>query len=110
MKPFTILPNIFLRQISITNVDGPMDGCWYDSFYHCILNIGDNKFDLERSADVIKRQGELMGTTNIVNYLTNHDHNYLMVEPRIAKFSTQKHSSESSWEPSYCCRQQNMYH
>jgi len=21
---------------SITNVDGPMDGCWHD-FYHCIL-------------------------------------------------------------------------
>jgi 1,4-alpha-glucan branching enzyme len=59
-----------------------MDGCWHDSFYHCVLeHICGDTFDLERLKDVLdaKRQG-FMGATNIVNYLTNHDHNHVMAE------------------------------
>jgi 1,4-alpha-glucan branching enzyme len=59
-----------------------MDACWHDSFYHCVLeHICGDTFDLERLKDVIdcKRQG-FMGATNVVNYLTNHDHNHVLAE------------------------------
>ena len=82
MKPFYNVAEHIPETPSITNADGPMDGCWHDSFYHCILeHICGDTFDLERLKDVIdcKRQG-FSGATNVVNYLTNHDHNHLMVE------------------------------
>jgi len=52
---------------------------------------------------------KLYGYPNIVNYLTNHDHNHLMVELGDREIFDAEHSSESSWEPSYC-RQQSAYH
>ncbi|MBD2089141.1 alpha amylase C-terminal domain-containing protein [Microcoleus sp. FACHB-1515] len=82
MKPFYNVAEHIPETTSITNVDGPMDGCWHDSFYHCILeHICGDTFDLERLKDAIdaKRQG-FMGTTNIVNYLTNHDHDRVLAE------------------------------
>ncbi|MBD2524647.1 alpha-amylase family glycosyl hydrolase [Nostoc sp. FACHB-133] len=81
-KPFYNVAEHIPETTSITNADGPMDGCWHDSFYHCILeHICGDTFDLERLKDVIdcKRQG-FLGATNVVNYLTNHDHNHIMVE------------------------------
>jgi 1,4-alpha-glucan branching enzyme len=81
-KPFYTIAEYVPEDTSITNLDGPMDGCWHDSFYHCIIPqlCGDN-FDLERLKDVIdgKRQG-FMGATNVVNYLSNHDHNHVFAE------------------------------
>jgi 1,4-alpha-glucan branching enzyme len=59
-----------------------MDGCWHDSFYHTVkAHICGDRFDLEELKNVIdcKRQG-FLGTTNIINYLTNHDHERLMAE------------------------------
>lgn len=81
MKPFYNIAEHIPETTSITNADGPMDACWHDSFYHCVLEHICGEFDLERLKDVIdcKRQG-FMGTTNVINYLTNHDHNHLMVE------------------------------
>ncbi|MBW4596764.1 MAG: alpha amylase C-terminal domain-containing protein [Brasilonema angustatum HA4187-MV1] len=82
MKPFYNIAEHIPETTSITNADGPMDGCWHDSFYHCIKDhICGKTFDLERLKDAIdaKRQG-FMGATNVVNYLTNHDHDRLMVE------------------------------
>ncbi|NES94634.1 MAG: alpha-amylase, partial [Desertifilum sp. SIO1I2] len=81
-KPFYNVAEHIPETTSITNFDGPMDGCWHDSFYHCVLeHICGDTFDLERLKDVIdcKRQG-FMGATNVVNYLTNHDHNHVMAE------------------------------
>ncbi|MGM3307770.1 alpha-amylase family glycosyl hydrolase [Anabaena sp. WFMT] len=82
MKPFYTVAEHIPETPSITNADGPMDGCWHDSFRHVItVHICGDTFDLESLKDVIdcKRQG-FMGATNVVNYLTNHDHNHLMVE------------------------------
>jgi 1,4-alpha-glucan branching enzyme len=82
MKPFYNVAEHIPETPSITNIDGPMDGCWHDSFYHTILeHICGDTFDLERLKDVLdaKRQG-FMGATNVVNYLTNHDHNHVMAE------------------------------
>jgi 1,4-alpha-glucan branching enzyme len=66
---------------SITHLSGPMDGCWHDSFYHTMkAHLCGDVFDLEQLKDVIdaKRRG-YMGSTNIVNYLSNHDQQRLMV-------------------------------
>ncbi|GAB1537598.1 hypothetical protein NUACC21_02450 [Scytonema sp. NUACC21] len=82
MKPFYNIAEHIPETPTITNVDGPMDGCWHDSFLHTVVpHICGDTFDLEQLKDVIdcKRQG-FMGTTNVVNYLTNHDHDRLMVE------------------------------
>jgi 1,4-alpha-glucan branching enzyme len=59
-----------------------MDGCWHDSFYCCILaHLTGETFDLAGLKDVLdcKRQG-FLGATNVVNYLTNHDHNHVFAE------------------------------
>lgn len=81
-KPFYNIAEHIPETPSITNIDGPMDGCWHDSFYHCVLaHICGDTFDLEQLKNVLdcKRQG-FMGSTNVVNYLTNHDHNHVMGE------------------------------
>jgi 1,4-alpha-glucan branching enzyme len=81
-KPFYNIAEHIPETTSITNLDGPMDGCWHDSFYHTVLaHICGDAFNLEELKDVIdcKRQG-FMGATNVINYLTNHDHDRLMVE------------------------------
>lgn len=82
MKPFYNIAEFIPENPSITNVDGPMDGCWHDSFYHIVMPILCGEFfDMEKLKDVIdaKRQG-FMGTVNVVNYMTNHDHNHAMAE------------------------------
>lgn len=81
-KPFFNIAEHIPETASITNVDGPMDSCWHDSFYHTIkAHICGDRFDLGELEDVIdcRRQG-FMGATNVVNYLTNHDHERMMVE------------------------------
>ncbi|WP_017652599.1 alpha-amylase family glycosyl hydrolase [Fortiea contorta] len=81
-KPFYNIAEHIPETPSITNLDGPMDGCWHDSFFHTVLaHICGEAFDLENLKDVIdaKRQG-FLGATNVVNYLTNHDHEHIMVE------------------------------
>jgi 1,4-alpha-glucan branching enzyme len=81
-KPFYNVAEYVPEDTSITNVDGPMDGCWHDSFYHCLVEqICQGNVDLEKLKDVLdcKRQG-FLGSTNVVNYLSNHDHDRVMVE------------------------------
>ncbi len=81
-KPFYNVAEFIPDNPSITNLDGPMDGCWHDSFYHCVVPmLCGEKFDLEQIKEALdaKRQGYL-GTTNVVNYLTNHDQNHLMAD------------------------------
>lgn len=81
-KPFINIAEHIPETPSITNIDGPMDSCWHDSFRACITeHICGDTFDLERLKDALdcKRQG-FMGATNVVNYLTNHDHNHVMAE------------------------------
>ncbi len=82
MKPFYNIAEHIPETSAITNVDGPMDACWHDSYrYTLTTHICGDTFDLEQLKDAIdcKRQG-FMGSTNVVNYLTNHDHNHIMAE------------------------------
>jgi 1,4-alpha-glucan branching enzyme len=81
-KPFYNIAEHIPETPTITGLEGPMDGCWHDSFYHCALkHISGDGIDFEELKSVLdcKRQG-FPGATNAVNYLTNHDHNRLMVE------------------------------
>ncbi|MEQ8997403.1 MAG: alpha-amylase family glycosyl hydrolase [Coleofasciculus sp. B1-GNL1-01] len=81
-KPFYNVAEHIPETPSITNVDGPMDGCWHDSFAYCLKDhIFGDTFDVERLKDALdgKRQG-FMGAVNLVNYLTSHDQERLMVE------------------------------
>lgn len=82
MKPFYNIAEHIPETTSITNVDGPMDACWHDSFRYCIVeHVCGDTFDLERLKDALdaKRQG-FMGVTNVINYSTNHDHHHVMAE------------------------------
>ncbi len=82
MKPFYNIAEHIPQEPAITNADGPMDGAWHENFYSAMIDhLCNDQFDLERlkSALDAKREG-YMGTTNVVNYLTNHDHNHLMYE------------------------------
>ncbi|CAF1099621.1 unnamed protein product, partial [Didymodactylos carnosus] len=69
-KIFYTIAEFLPDEPCITNVDGPMDGCWHDSFYWCLRDclLYDN-IDIERLKNVIdcRRQG-FMGVTNVVNY------------------------------------------
>ncbi|MGL5876182.1 MAG: alpha-amylase family glycosyl hydrolase [Xenococcaceae cyanobacterium] len=82
MKPFINIAEHIPETTDITNVDGPMDSCWHDSFYHSVkAHICGDRFDVEELKNVLdcKRQG-FMGAVNVVNYLTNHDHERIMKE------------------------------
>lgn len=81
-KPFYSVAEYIPETPAITNIDGPMDGCWQDSFYHTVKpHIMGETFDLENLKNVLdpKRRG-FMGLTNVVNFLTNHDHNHVMAD------------------------------
>jgi len=81
-KPFYSVAEYIPETPAITNLEGPMDGCWQDTFYHTVKgHITGETFDLEALKKVIdpKRRG-FMGLTNIVNFLTNHDHNHVMAD------------------------------
>jgi 1,4-alpha-glucan branching enzyme len=81
-KPFFNIAEHIPETSEITNSDGPMDGCWHTSFYHTMIDLlCKDQYDAERLKDVLdpKRQG-FMGTANVVNYLSNHDQDRLMVK------------------------------
>lgn len=81
-KPFYNVAEHIPDTADITGFEGPMDGCWHESYYHCVLeHVSGETFDLERLKEVLdgKRQG-FPGVINVVNYLTNHDHERLMTE------------------------------
>ncbi len=82
MKPFVNIAENIPEDPSITNLEGPMDGCWHYSFYANVMaHICGERYDAEELKNMIdcKRDG-FMGATNVVNYLSNHDHRRVMVE------------------------------
>jgi 1,4-alpha-glucan branching enzyme len=81
-KPFINIAERIPETAEITNDDGPMDSCWHTSFYHTMVDLlCEGQYDAERLKDVLapQRQG-FMGAANIVNYLSNHDQDRLMVK------------------------------
>ncbi|CAF0930610.1 unnamed protein product [Adineta steineri] len=81
-KPFYTVAEFLPDEPCITNIDGPMDGCWHDSFYwtlrECLLY---DNVDIGRmKAGIDCRQQGFLGVTNVVNYIGNHDHDRMIVE------------------------------
>ncbi|WOD41924.1 alpha-amylase family glycosyl hydrolase [Nodosilinea sp. E11] len=81
-KPFYNIGELIPESPDATNFDGPLDGCWRDGFLHQIRPLlwGDET-DIETVKELIdaKRAGYL-GAVNAINYLSNHDHDRLMVQ------------------------------
>jgi len=81
-KPFYNIAERIPDSPTITNLDGPMDGCWQETFYGRVRNCAYGTCDdLEALKDVIdpQRRG-YMGVTNAINYVANHDHSHSMAE------------------------------
>ncbi len=81
-KPFYNIGELIPESPDATNFDGPLDSCWRDGFLHQIRPLlwGDET-DIEIVKELIdaKRAGYL-GAVNAINYLSNHDHDRLMVQ------------------------------
>jgi 1,4-alpha-glucan branching enzyme len=81
-KPFYNVAEFLPPEPGITGAEGPMDGCWHDFFLHTITGyLKTGECDMEAIKDVIdaKRKG-FMQATNVVNYLSNHDHDRLLAK------------------------------
>jgi 1,4-alpha-glucan branching enzyme len=81
-KPFYNVAEFLPPEPSITGPDGPMDGCWHDSFLHTVVGfLQTGECHLEALKDVLdaRRKG-FMKATNVVNYLSNHDHDRLLAK------------------------------
>jgi len=81
-KPFYCVAEFLPDEPCITNIDGPMDGCWHDSFYWTLreLLLFDS-IDISRlKAGIDCRQQGFLGVTNVINYIGNHDHDRMLIE------------------------------
>ncbi|RUR74199.1 alpha-glucanotransferase [Chlorogloeopsis fritschii PCC 6912] len=82
-KPFYNIGENIPETPKLVTPNGPMDGCWHDSFYHCLqAHLLGETFDLEQLKEVLDptRQNYPQGVTSVVNYLCNHDHDRLFAE------------------------------
>ncbi|MGP1387772.1 MAG: alpha-amylase family glycosyl hydrolase [Thainema sp.] len=81
-KPFFNIGELIPEVPDATNLEGPLDACWRDGFQHQIAPMlwGEDG-DIETLKELIdaKRSG-YMGAVNVINYLSNHDHDHLMVQ------------------------------
>ncbi|WP_035984656.1 alpha-amylase family glycosyl hydrolase [Leptolyngbya sp. KIOST-1] len=81
-KPFYNIGELIPESPDATNLDGPLDGCWRDGFLHNLAPMlwGEDT-DIETVKELVdaKRSGYL-GAVNAITYLSNHDHDHLMVQ------------------------------
>ena len=82
MKPFFNTAEYIPENPDVVGYDKPMDACWHESFYQQALkHICGDGFDLEGLKEVIDCQQQgYTGTTNVINYISCHDHNYILAE------------------------------
>lgn len=81
-KPFYNIGELIPESPDATNVDGPLDACWRDAFQHQLVSLlGSNEGNLETLKELVDatRAGYL-DSLNVINYLSNHDHDHLMVQ------------------------------
>ncbi|PSR17816.1 alpha-amylase [filamentous cyanobacterium CCP3] len=81
-KPFYNIGELIPESPEATNLDGPLDGCWRDGFLHNLVPmLWGEETDIETVKDLVdaKRSG-YMGAVNAITYLSNHDHDHLMVQ------------------------------
>ncbi|MEG4073641.1 alpha-amylase family glycosyl hydrolase [Microcoleus sp. Pol14C2] len=81
-KPFYNIAEHIPELPELVAADGPMDGCWHESFrIFAIENLAGKTFDIEKLKQVLepKQQG-YQNTTNAINYLASHDRDHLLAE------------------------------
>lgn len=81
-KPFYNIGEIIPESPDATNLDGPLDACWRDGFLH---NLVPMLWGEETSLETVKelvdaKQSGYLGAVNAITYLSNHDHDQLMVQ------------------------------
>lgn len=82
-KPFYNVGEHIPEKTDLVAPDGPMDGCWHESFYQTMQrHLCGETFDLEQIKQALDpaQQGYPKGVTQAVNYLCNHDQKRLMLE------------------------------
>jgi 1,4-alpha-glucan branching enzyme len=59
---------------SVVKPDGPLDGCWHESFRYFVIPSISGEFNLEQLKEVLdpRKQGYVTAT-NVINYLSTHD-------------------------------------
>ncbi|MGB3135218.1 MAG: alpha-amylase family glycosyl hydrolase [Nodosilinea sp.] len=80
-KPFYNIGELIPESPDATNLEGPLDACWRDGFLHQLVPmLCGEETDIETVKKLVdaKRSGYL-GAVNAITYLSNHDHDRLMV-------------------------------
>lgn len=81
-KPFYNIAEHIPELPELVAADGPMDGCWRESFrIFALETLAGNNFDIAKLKQVLdaKQQG-YENTTNVINYLASHDRSHLLAE------------------------------
>ena len=82
MKPFFNTAEYIPENPDLAGFGKPMDACWHESFYiQALKHICDDGFNLEGLKEVIEPQQQgYTGTANVINYISCHDHKYILAE------------------------------
>lgn len=87
-KPFFNVAELIPLNPSVCAPEGPMDGCWHESFLHVVTEAITGEVDLERLMSVIDpRRGGFKLGTSVVNYLGTHDHERVLSKLESRGFS-----------------------
>lgn len=81
-KPFYNIGELIPEAPNATNLEGPLDACWRESFLQKLLPIlwgEESNIEVVQELVDAKRAGYL-GAVNAITYLSNHDHDHLMVK------------------------------
>jgi len=82
-KPFYNIGEHIPEKLDLISPDGPMDGCWHDSFYHIMqAHLCGETFELDQLKQILDptRQNYPEGVTKAINYLCNHDQKRLLLD------------------------------
>jgi 1,4-alpha-glucan branching enzyme len=79
-KPFYTIAEHIPEISELVGQDGPFDGTWHNSFYHGLSALLKGEaFDLKEIKNLLDARGrDFPGPTNLVNYLSSHDHDHLL--------------------------------
>lgn len=78
-KPFYNVAEYIPLDPAVCGPDGPMDGCWHESFMYVVTDaiVGEVDFDRLKNALDPRRMGFPVATA-VVNYLGTHDHERIL--------------------------------
>ena len=81
-KPFFNTAEYIPENPDLVGYGKPMDACWHESFYiQALKHICGDGFDLKGFKEVIDCQQQgYGGTTTVINYISCHDHGYILAE------------------------------